>query len=60
LAEVGGEDVGVAEVRLAGKPGLALFSDSFTISGLYSTPSARAPNLRAARIAILPSPEPSR
>src|ERR1700694_5836542 len=36
----------------------ALFCDSFTMSGLYSTPSARAPNLRAAWIAILPSPEP--
>src|SRR5688500_8678690 len=30
----------------------------FTMSGLYSTPIARAPNLRAAMIAILPSPAP--
>ena len=30
----------------------------FTMSGLYSMPIARAPNFRAAMIAILPSPAP--
>ena len=36
----------------------ALALACFTMSGLYSTPVARAPNFFAAMIAILPSPAP--
>ena len=36
----------------------ALSCESFTMSGLYSTPSERAPYFFAARITVRPSPEP--
>ena len=64
LAEVGGEDVALADRRLAradaGDAGLLalLVARSFAMSGLYSMPTARAPNFFAAAMAILPSPAP--
>src|SRR5688572_1428226 len=47
------------KLAFSATPAWRAFScESFTMSGLYSMPSARAPNFFAAMIAILPSPEP--
>ena len=63
LAEVGGEDVAVADDRLARPVAgdarrLRVALACLTMSGLYSMPIARAPNFFAAAMAILPSPAP--